>query len=78
MGIISGSLHGLSKWEELGIELQIDYSLLDSIDRDNSGDAEKCKQAMLHCWLQSGRATKSSLVAALGEIGEDDMAAKIE
>ena len=55
----------------------MDYSFLDDIDRDKGGDAEKCKAAMLHAWLQSGRATKSSLVEALGMIGEDDLAAKI-
>ena len=28
---------------------------LDNIIKDNSGDTEKCNQAMLHCWLQWGR-----------------------
>ena len=55
----------------------MDYSLLDDIDRDKGGDTEKCKAAMLHAWLQSGRATKSSLVKALGMIGKDEIAAKI-
>ena len=62
----------------LGVELDVDYSLLDDIDRDKSGDVEKCKMAMLHAWLRSGRVTKRSLVEALGMIyGEDDVAAKI-
>ena len=55
----------------------MDYSLLDDIDRDKDGDAEKCKAAMMHAWLQSGSATKSSLVDALGRIGKDDIAASI-
>ena len=55
----------------------MDYSLLDDIDRDKGGDTERCKVAMLHTWLRSGRATKSSLVEALGMIGADDIAAKI-
>ena len=55
----------------------MDYSLLDDIDRDKGGDAEKCKAAMLHAWLRSGRATKSLLVEALGLIGQDEIAAKI-
>ena len=52
------------------------YSLLDEIDRDRGGDIEKCKAAMLNAWLQSGSATKSSLIDALGMIGEDAIAAK--
>ena len=55
----------------------MDYSFLDDIDKDKGGNEEKCKAAMLFVWLQSGKATKSSLVHALGVIGEDDIAAKI-
>ena len=55
----------------------MDYSLLEDIDRDKGGDAEKCKAAMFNAWLKSGRATKSSLVEALGMMGEDEIAAKI-
>ena len=55
----------------------MDYSVLEDIDRDKGGDVEKCKMAMLHAWLRSGRATKSSLVEGLGMIGKDDIAAKI-
>ena len=76
--IISQSLHDLSNWKDLGLKLKMEYSFLDGIESDNGGDTEMCKTAMLHCWLQSGRATKSSLVTALGMIGEDAMAAKIE
>ena len=74
---ISRSLHNFKEWLALGLELGIDYSLLDDIDKVKGGDAEKYKAAMLHSWLQSGRATKSSLVDALGMIGEDDIAANL-
>ena len=77
MRIVSRGLQGLTKWMVLGVELEMDYALLDDIDRDKGGDVEKCKMAMLNSWLRSGRATKSSLVEALGMIGEDDIAAKI-
>ena len=56
----------------------MDNSLLEDIDKEKGGDLEKCKAAMLHAWLQSGRASKKSLVEALGMIGEDDIAAKFE
>ena len=75
--IVSRGLQGLTKWTALGVELGMDYSLLDDIDRDKGGHVEKCKMAMLHAWLRSGRATKSSLVQALGMIGVDDIAATL-
>ena len=75
--IIKRNLQGITDWQGLGLELKMEYSLLDTIDRDKAGDTEKCKVAMLHAWLQSGSATKSSLVDALGMIGEDEIAAKI-
>ena len=56
----------------------MEYSLLDSIDKDKGGDVEKCKTAMLHSWLGTGRATKSSLLDALTEMGEDKIAAKLQ
>ena len=77
MRIVSWGLQDLTKWMVLGVELEMDYSLLDDIDRDKGGDVEKCKMAMLNAWLRSGRATKSSLIEALGMIGENDTAAKI-
>ena len=67
----------MKEWLPLGLELGMDYSLLDDIDKEKGGDEEKCKAAMLYTWLGSGRATKNSLVEALGMIGEDDIAAKI-
>ena len=75
--IIKRSLLDITDWQGLGLELDMDDSLLEDIDRDKGGDVEKCKAAMLHAWLLSGRATKSSLVEALGLIGEDEIAAKI-
>ena len=77
MRLISRSLHNFKEWLALGLELGMDYSLLDDIDKEKGGDAERCKAAMLHSWLRSGRATKSTLVDALGIIGEDGIAAKI-
>ena len=52
----------------------MEYSFLDSIDKDKGGDVEKCKTAMLHSWLKTGKATKSSLVTALREMGEECIA----
>ena len=78
LNIIKANLHDLTDWQRLGHEIEMDDSFLDNIERDKDGDTEKCKVAMLLAWLQSGRATKSSLVTALGIIGEDAIAAKFE
>ena len=56
----------------------MDFPFLDNINKNQGGDAEKCKTAMLHSWLETGKATKSSLVAALTEMDEDSIAAKIQ
>ena len=77
MWTVSRSLRNFKEWLTLGLELGMEFSLLDDIDKGKGGDAEKCKAAMLQAWLQSGRATKTSLVDALGIIGEDDIAAKL-
>ena len=75
---IKKSLHGLTDWMGLGLALGIDYSLLEEIDKNKSGDTEKCKVTMLHAWLSTGRATGRLLVEALSMMGEDDLAAKID
>ena len=75
--IIIRSLRDIKNWLSLGIELGMNFSLLDDIDSDKGGNAENCIAAMMQVWLLSGRATKSSLLHALGKIGEDDIAAKI-
>ena len=55
----------------------MDYSLLANMEEKKGGDMERCKTAMLHAWLQSGTATKSSLVEALTVMGRDDLASEI-
>ena len=70
LSYIRRRLHGLTDWQELGLELGMMYSLLDSIDINNGGDVERCKTAMLNSWLTTGNATKSSLVTALRSMGE--------
>ena len=74
---IKKSLRGISDWQELGLELGMEFPFLDSINQSQGGEAEKCKTAMLHSWLKTGEATKGSLVAALREMGEDSVADKL-
>ena len=73
--VIKRSLRGLTDWLGLGLELGMDFPFLKGISKNHGSDVEMCKTAMLHSWLETGRATKGSLVAALTEMGEDSIAA---
>ena len=76
--VIKRSLRGLTDWLELGLELEMEFPFLKSIDKSHGDKLEMCKTTMLHLWLESGRATKSSLVDALREMGEDGIADKLQ
>ena len=72
------SLQGLTNWKLLGLALGMGFPSLNDISKSQGGDAEDCKAAMLHAWLETGKATKSSLVAALKNMGEECIASKIQ
>ena len=52
------------RWRRIGLELNLTYSDLEVIQRDRDG-VEDCATAMLHQWLNNGRATKQALVDAV-------------
>ena len=54
----------VTRWKKIGIMLQLRYSDLEVIKR-NQPDEEERLMAMLNQWLISGRATKQALVATL-------------
>ena len=72
------SLHGLNDWQGLGLKLGIDFATLEDIDRENSGDLDQCKTALLCLWLQSRTATKTALVNALTYLGEHAIASILQ
>jgi len=45
-----------SKWRNLGMQLKIDYHLMDNIQQDFPSDCEMCCNKMLAEWLQSNSA----------------------
>ena len=55
------------RWKKIGIMLQLRYSDLEVIKR-NQPDEEERLMAMLDQWLSTGRATKQALVDALRKI----------
>ena len=74
---IKRNLQGITNWLNLGLELGMDFPFLDKINKSHGGEVDMCKIAMLYSWLETGGATKSSLVAALTAMGEESIAAKL-
>ena len=54
----------VARWKKIGMMLQLPYSDLEVIKR-NQPDEEERLMAMLNQWLTSGRATKQALVDML-------------
>ena len=48
------------------------------IDKNNGSNLDKCKAALTHHWLEYTSATKSTLMAALKELGDSSIASTIE
>ena len=64
-------------WQRLGLYLQLNYSVLQRIAEDNRG-VDNRLTAMLDFWLETGKATKSSLVAALRKMGKGIIADRLD
>ena len=77
LSLVRRHLHGITDWQGLGLELGLDYSDLERIDEKKGGDLDKCKTAMIHHWLQSGAATRSTLTAALKALEESSITSTI-
>ena len=69
-----------SKWRDLGLQLNLEYCVLDEIEVDHQKSAERCTN-MLAKWLsQDAGASWSTLVAALNSnaVNEKRLAATLE
>ena len=77
-------IRNLNDWMDLGLQLGLLYPTLERIDLDKQKRTKDCNREMLVAWLkkeykvsQSGVPSWSVLKAALNEIGEKELAAKI-
>ena len=68
-----------NKWENIVLELGIDFATIQSIGQEYRGSPEKCYQVGLSEWLKSGEATWLALKEALQSptVGHADVATKI-
>ena len=68
-----------SKWEDLGIQLDIDDGELAKVKTDHPGDSQSCLREMLRIWFK--KVTDPSwkeLVEALKHLGEEQLALQLE
>lgn len=72
------------KWEDLGIELGVQQSLLDKIKSENKGECQAQLREMLKAWLQSGtnetKCTWNDVINALESptIARSDLAGELK
>ena len=78
LSTITRSLHDLTDWQGLGVNLGLDYTDLETIGKKNGSDLDKCKTALIRQWLHSGHVTKSTLMAVLKNLGDSSIASTIE
>ena len=65
-----------NEWEEIGIQLEIEYSQLEYIRSDNAGDSIACLHEMLRVWLSrvAPPPSWSEMADALDMLGHEDIA----
>ena len=64
------------KWDDVGIELEIDDRLLIQIRKDYPGDSKQCLKEVLREWLQINNPPPSweAIAQVMADIGEDELA----
>ena len=69
-----------NKWEDIGIQLDIDDGQLAKVKADNPGESGSCLREMLRIWLKKVNANPSwrDLVEALTCLGEEKLAQQLE
>ena len=67
------------KWEDIGIQLDIDEDLLCKVKSDNHGD-KNCLREMLRIWLkrESPQSSWTDLAEGLEYLEEEDLAKKLK
>ena len=69
-----------NKWEDIGIQLDIDDGQLSQIKTDNAGDSKACLREMLRAWLKRANPLPSwsEMIEALESQGNEDIASQIK
>ena len=69
-----------SKWEDIGIQLDIEQGLLDEVKSDNHGNSGSCLREMLKIWRKRMDPMPSwiNLTEALICLGEEQLAHQLK
>ena len=60
----------VTSWYSLGIQLEIDTSYLDQIEKNYSSDTERCRIEVIKFWLRNDQEpTRNKLAQAVEDMG---------
>ena len=67
------------KWEDIGIELEVDDELLVQIKKDYPGDSKQCLREMLREWLKTSNPPPSweAIAQVAADVGDEELAAEL-
>ena len=67
-------------WEDLGVELQMEYGELKQIKQDNTNDSKSCLRELFGRWLTriSPEPSWTAIVEAVEHLGDEDLARKLK
>ena len=68
------------KWEDIGIQLDIDDDLLVKVKSDNHGDSKNCLREMLRIWVKKvdPQPSWTDLAEALKVLEEDEVTQRLK
>ena len=65
-----GDIKEVTGWYSLGIQLEIETSYLDQIEKNYGGDTERCKIEVIKFWVRNGqKPTMRKLAKAVEDMG---------
>ena len=69
-----------SSWEDIGIELDVDDGVLQSIKLNNAGDSSSCLRDMLRKWLAkvSPAPSWTAVIDATDNLGYEQLASRLK
>ena len=68
------------KWEDIGIQLDIDDDVLVKVKSDNHGESKNCLREMLRIWVKKvdPQPSWTNLAEALKVLEEDELAQRLK
>ena len=66
----------VADWEDIGVELRMEYGELKQIKQDNANDSKSCLRELFARWLTqvSPRPSWAAVAEAIEQLGDEDLA----